>query len=786
MTPTATYRLQLRREFGFRDAAATVPYLAALGVSHVYCSPVLRAVPGSAHGYDVVDHSSLSEELGGEDGWAELVAAVRGHGLGLVVDVVPNHMALPVPEQLNRAFWDVLRLGPASTFARWFDVDWTQHGSRLLVPVLGAPLEACIAAGEITIDPAEGEVRYFDHRLPLAPGTADVDGDVAKVLDTQHYLLADWHTANDEINYRRFFDVTSLAGLRVEDDEVFDATHARWLQLVRSGEVDGLRVDHPDGLAEPGGYLDRLATGSEGRWTVVEKILEADEALPPSWACAGTTGYDALAAVTQVLVDPAGEQPLTTAYVSLTGMPADFDRVVEESKRDVVGSLFRAEVARLLRDLGQVPQSADHATFRGPDLECAIVELLVAFDVYRAYAGDPGSSGRIDAAAVRATKRRPDLAGQVEWLAGLLRREHGGATAEAFAIRFEQTTGPVMAKGVEDTAFYRYHRLTALNEVGGSPAKFGLSVQAWHARCRRLARDWPHTMTTLSTHDTKRSEDVRARLLVLAEIPDLWAASVARWRAAAARHGAPDDNTDYLFWQTLVGAWPIDVERMTAYLEKATREAKQQTSWIEPDERYAAALASYVEGVFADRVLLGDVGEWVAQHLARPAEVNSLSQKVLQLTMPGVPDVYQGQELTCRLLVDPDNRRPVDYARRIEALAAMDSGAEVDAKLRVTAAALRLRREMPEPFRSGYEAVDVQGAAHDHVIAFARSAGATDVVTVATRLPIGLARRGGWGDTALPALTGTWRDVITGRAVTAALGDILAELPVALLLRAEG
>ena len=653
MTPTATYRLQLRAEFGFRDAAAIVPYLAQLGVSHVYCSPVLQAAPGSSHGYDVVDHSRLNDELGGDTGWAELVMACRAHGLGIVLDVVPNHMAVPNPQ-----YDDVLRHGRDSRYAHWFDIDWDES------------------------------------------------------------------ERTGELVYRRFFDVSSLIGVRVEEPDVFDATHARVLELVRAGEVDGLRIDHPDGLADPRGYLDKLAAESGGLWTVVEKILEPGEELPSTWKCHGTTGYDAILAITHVLLDPSGRQPLTDVYARLTGETDDYETVVDESKRYVVEHVLRPEVDRLERELGD---------------RDAIVERLVGTQVYRTYTGDPGN------------------------------------------VRFEQTTGPVMAKGVEDTAFYRYFRLAALNEVGGNPGAFGLSVADWHQFCLRLARDWPGTMTTLTTHDTKRTEDVRARLLVLAEIPDLWSAAVERWMQA----DAIDANTQYLLWQTLVGAWPLTLERMQAYLDKATHEAKRQTNWIDRNEDYDAAVQTFAANVFANRQLMADAMEWMRTHVDEPSLSNVLAQKLLQLTMPGVPDLYQGQELVEPALVDPDNRRPVDYDKRRAAMASYDEGQPVEAKLRVTTAALRLRRERAASFAGSYTPLDITGDAAEHAISYLRG---DDIAVIVTRLPVGLAARGGWGDTTLALPDGAWRDVLTGNRHEGhvAVAEMLATLPVALLARQAG
>ena len=778
--PTATYRLQLRREFGFRDAAQVVPYLADLGVSHVYCSPVLEAVSGSAHGYDVIDHSRLSSDLGGDSGWRELATACRVHGLGLVVDIVPNHMAVPTPASRNKVFWDVLINGRHSEFADWFDVDWDAQGGKILLPVLGEPLSTCLASGALSVDREARLIRYFDHEFPVAPETAGLIDDIA-LLDAQHYRLAHWRAAATDLNYRRFFDVTSLIGVRVEEPRVFGATHARVLDLVRSGDVTGLRIDHPDGLADPQGYLEQLRGAAGDVWTVVEKILEFDEELPSYWRCDGTTGYDAITAISHLLLDPKGKAPLAEFYAELTGSTADFDHVVESSKRQILDTLLGAEIERLVRDLDRVRAAVPEA----PDLDRdtvrdALVELLVAFDVYRTYPGHADSALRLDAAARQSVERAPHTAEAVQWIARLLRREVDDPTAFAFATRLEQTTGPVMAKGVEDTAFYRYLRLTALNEVGGDPGRFGLSIADWHRRCARLVRDWPAAMTTLTTHDTKRSEDVRARLLVLAELPDEWRRAVTEWRRMAERHDPSDSNTDYLFWQTLVGAWPLTLERMQAYLAKATREAKTHTSWIDPDEKYDAALKSYAENVFADEELMSTVGEWCAQHIEEPGHSNALAQKLIQLTMPGVPDVYQGQELVAPALVDPDNRRPVDYDMRRRQLAAID---RADTKLLVTARCLRLRRDLPATFRAGYDTVDVHGPAADHAVAYRRG---DDVIAVATRLPVTLGNRGGWEHTSLALPPGAWIDVLTDRPVEGALADLTARLPVALLQRQGG
>jgi (1->4)-alpha-D-glucan 1-alpha-D-glucosylmutase len=735
MPPTATYRLQLRREFGFDQAAAIVPYLADLGISHVYLSPILAAVPGSAHGYDVIDHSRINPELGGEDGFSRLIATCREHGLGIVVDVVPNHMAVP-----NAAWSDVLEHGRASKFAHWFDIDWSQHGGRVLMP--------------------------------------ELDGTPA--VEKQHHLLVDWRRGNKELNYRRFFDVTTLVGLRVEDDDVFKATHEVLLNRVRAGEIDGLRIDHPDGLADPAGYLRRLRDASGSVWTVVEKIVEGDETLPGSWACDGTTGYDAAAAITQVLTDPAGEQPLSALYADFAGVHSSYQHVVFASKREVVDGLFAAEVSRLVREIGTATtELPEISALDAEAIRRAVTELLVHFPVYRAYADDKESLVRVDEAVTAAVNAEPALSEAIETIGQILRRERSGEKLAAIATRFEQTTGPVMAKGVEDTTFYRWHRLIALNEVGGDPGTFGRDLTHFHSFCGRLARDWPATMTTLSTHDTKRSEDVRARLLVLAEMPDEWRDAVTRWQQVAQRHQPPDANASYLFWQTLVGAWPIEADRLVTFMRKAVKEAKQHTSWVEPNEDYERQLEAFVRAVVEDDELMAEVAGWIADKIEAPARSNMLTQKLLQLTMPGVPDVYQGQELPDFSLVDPDNRRPVDYDQRGEALRSLR-----EPKLRVTASALRLRRARPESFAGDYAAVRVDGGAAGHAIAFRR---ADDMVVVATRLPMGLQRRGGWDDTAIELPAGDWHDVISDTAIRSnRLGDILATSPVALIVRRGG
>jgi (1->4)-alpha-D-glucan 1-alpha-D-glucosylmutase len=827
--PVSTYRLQLRAGFGFAEAAGLAGYLADLGVTHVYLSPILQAAPGSAHGYDVVDHSRVSADLGGEQAFRAMVSRLRRHGLSVVVDVVPNHMARPAPEWLNAQLWSVLHRGRESPFASWFDIDWDAADGRLLLPILAGPPGKCLGDLSVEAIPDRGPVlRYFDHALPLRDGTAGLP--LPALLDRQHYRLTDWHDAAARLNYRRFFDIDSLMAIRVEDPAVFAASHRVLLRLYAEGLIDGLRIDHPDGLADPGGYLRRLAAATGGAWVVAEKILARDERLP-AWRCAGTTGYDSLALVGGLFTDTAAEAALTGEYVRFTGGPPRFAAVEREAKRQVAGGAFTAEVSRLVRVLGRACCPALDG-YGAADLHEVLVALLAGFGVYRAYVtpGQPPPQAAVDAVTAAARSARGELdprlhpavdavAAAVLGLDGMpaagaapcgtsppapaTGAAPGGspppspaarAARDELIVRFGQTTGPVLAKGVEDTAFYRWSRLVSRNEVGGSPDLLGIEPARFHAEARRLAAAWPATMTTLSTHDTKRQEDVRARLAVLAERPGQWAEAVARWHGmamalpegtAAAAIRAPDADIEYLMWQTLVGAWPIEGRRLAGYLTKAMREAKTRTSWTEPDEEYESAVLGLAAAVLADRDLTAALGGFVAA-IAPEARANSLGAKLVQLTMPGVPDVYQGCELAGFSLVDPDNRRPVDYRRRRALLAALDAGepaAGLDAeKLLVTSRALRLRRAHPGWFAGSYDVLAAEGEAARHVVAFARG---WHAVTVATRLPAALRRRGGWADTALPLPGAGWRDLLTGGRHPGRrplLAELTARLPVALLV----
>ena len=771
MTPPAsTYRVQLGPGLTFSGAAELIPYLRDLGVGAMYTSPVLAAAPGSTHGYDVVDPTEASPALGGDAGFADLAARLGGAGLGLVVDVVPNHQGIAVPAA-NPAWWDVLRLGRESRYARFFDIDWER--APIMVPVLAD-------AGAVTdLTIADGQLAYHDLRFPIAPGTGD--GTPQQVHERQHYRLTDWRRANGELNYRRFFDITTLAAVRVEDPEFFAATHATVLGWVAAGQVTGLRVDHPDGLADPGAYLRRLAAAAPSAWLVVEKILGPDEALPASWPVDGTTGYDALRLVCGLFVDPDGELALT-AFADEECGDQDLHEMEYTAKWWVAEEILRAEVRRIARAACRVIRAEQLEPGRA---EQVVIELLACFQVYRSYLADRETDA-LRAAAAEAVQWSP---GVTEEIRALVRQMTGDPDGE-LAERIQQTAAMVMAKGEEDTVFYRYNRFIALNEVGGDPGRFGVPPEEFHRRAAQTAGGQHcHSMTALSTHDTKRSEDVRARLAVLSEMPGEFADAVRRWSARAA---LPEPALNLLAWQSVVGAWPITQERLAGYLDKASREARIETSWVEPNPEFDAAVAAWPKEVLADEKLAADVAGFVTQ-VSPPGWSNSLGQKLVQLTMPGVPDLYQGSELWDLSLVDPDNRRPVDFAQRRELLARIDAGWQPDvdesgaAKLLMVARAVRLRRDRPDLFE-GYRALSAQGPAAHHAVVFARGGGR--LVAVATRLPLALRRNGGWRETvlSLPDGPGEWTDVLTGRtfpAGTVPLDRLLSTYPVALLARGD-
>lgn len=824
--PTSTYRLQLHAGFTADDAAAVVPYLSRLGVGHLFCSPVLQPAPGSMHGYDVVDHTRISDEIGGEEALRRLADAAHAHGMGLIADVVPNHMAIPTPIWHNRALWSVLRDGTDSLYADWFDVELTGERS-LLVPVLGRPIGAVLADEEITVGEAEVPqpdgsvrtehvVRYYDHVLPVAAGTEHLG--LADLLDRQWYRLSYWKVADDELNYRRFFDVDTLAAIRVELPDVFDATHATLLRLQGEGVIDGYRIDHPDGLADPRGYLRDLETATGGAWTVVEKILHGEEQLPGDFPCAGTTGYDALWRVGGLFHDPHGALGLTHLWQRRTGDLRPFDEVAEEATDLIISTSLWAEIERLTTLIHRICQEdirLRDTTRR--NIQKVVVALLGSMDRYRAYIvpGEPASGSEravIEQAAARAYRRLgedEDIVATLDTVVALVCGDEAGsagrtgsADRDEVVVRFAQTCGPVHAKGLEDTAFYRYHRFVAVNEVGSDPDRIGVDPDELHDHALSMVRTRPDAMTTLSTHDTKRSEDVRARLAVLTEQPSEWAVVVQDLERATAAHRGDrvDGAIDLLLWQILAacaelpGATvaPLTGKRLDQYLLKAMREAKVHTTWTEQDADYEQQVLALGRAALDSPEVTRILADWTRRTL--PAQRSAiLGQKLVQLTMPGVPDVYQGNETLDLSLVDPDNRRDVDHAAHQERLARMIEGAGPDGigdqKLWLTHRALVLRRERPELFQGRDASYHPLPTTTGHALAFGRGRGdgPVEVVTVVTRLAHGLAQRGGWGENWISLPPGRWRDTLSGTEVQGGrtpLGGLLEDWPVALLVRA--
>lgn len=873
--PRATYRVQLNHEFTFADATRIVAYLAELGISHLYTSPLLKARPGSMHGYDVTDHTQLNPELGTQDDFEQLIATLHSHGMGLLVDIVPNHLGIMGSD--NQWWLDVLENGPAAQFAGYFDIDWRPNRAslrdRLLVPVLGDPYGTVLERGEIQLhfDAARGEfsLRYHEHCFPIDPreyprifnnqgappldelSAADLesllnslgrlpprnvvteasrveryrDKEVHKrrlvrlierdpavltwidtviaaingvvgdpgsfdALDALHeaqaYRLAYWRVAADEVNYRRFFDVNSLAALRMNDPEVFSATHALIAGLIAAGSIDGLRIDHSDGLYDPERYFQELRRcvaqadpADRPFYIVTEKILAQHERLPETWPIQGTTGYEFAALATGWLVDAAGERTLSRTYRHFVERVQTFDDIAWQSRKLVMRISLAPEVEGLATQLDRLAQLDRHtADFTRPALREAIMEVIACFPVYRTYISERGvteEDQRIVDRAVRIARKR-SLASDVsvfDFLREVLLVGSGREVAAPrraamleFAMKFQQVTAPVTAKGVEDTALYRFNRLVCLNEVGSDPRRFGVSTQAVHQENAERARRWRDSMLATSTHDTKRSEDVRARIAVLSELPDLWKQHLARWsrlnrgkRVQANDATAPDRDDEYLIYQTLLGIWqpgtpvPEQIDRLQAYIVKAAREAKRATSWLNPDSEYENALGAFVASLLdtpRQSAFLHDFAK-LSELTSYFGHLNSLAQIVLKLASPGVPDIYQGNEASVFALVDPDNRQPANFdeaARGLDMLQQrlrdeprmklvedlLAQGYDGSGKLYVTLMLLTLRRERPQLFALGsYTALTVSGEYKEHVLAFSRTHESQRVIVIVSR-----------------------------------------------------
>lgn len=911
MTPSATYRVQLNAGFTFDDARALVPYLAQLGISHLYASPILRAQPGSQHGYDIIDHNAFNPEIGTAEDFARLVETLRAHGLGLLIDFVPNHMGIGAE---NRWWVDVLEWGEESPYARYFDIDWKplrrELAGKVLLPLLGEQYGVALERGEIRLayERPDGFVlRYYDNRFPIAPPTyAEIlggagnpelavlgddfgrlgltDGErraagrdlVARLaelaaspaaenelaaiverinadpkrldalIEQQHYRIAYWRVAGDEINYRRFFDINGLAALRMEDANCFADVHRLVFALVERGEVDGLRIDHIDGLADPVGYCDLLRSRAEllgqDLFIVVEKILARHETLRERWRVNGTTGYEYLSLVAGVLIDPRSEGAMDRIYQRFTRSGEPFEEIVYRCRKLIMQTSLAGELnvlAQRLDKIAQVdPRTRDFTLF---GLRHALEELLAAFPVYRTYivSGHVEDDDRRDLEWALGRARKRDDASEpsiYDFIASVMLDPSGGEEPVRrdridFTTRFQQYSAPLAAKGVEDTAFYRYHRLVALNEVGSDPMRFGVSVAAFHQQNAERSRRRPEGLLTTATHDTKRGEDARARIAVLADIPERWGQSAARWaalnwrrRATVEGGPAPDRNDEYLIYQALIGAWPLELlaerpepaemdaflERFEGYLVKALREAKHHSSWVRPDSAYEDATIAFVRKILDlahPSPFLADFRRF-AGTVARFGAYNGLTQVVLRTMGPGIPDTYRGCEFWDFSLVDPDNRRPVDWDARRASLEALDeahardgaaslSRALLDAwpdgriKLYLLWRLLTWRRAHPEAFaRGAYAPLDAAGRAAEHVVAF--RAGEAIVVTsrLTARLlgdapghPIGEV----WAETTIAsAPRSRYVNVLTGAAVEPdggrlALDRVLADIPVAVL-----
>jgi (1->4)-alpha-D-glucan 1-alpha-D-glucosylmutase len=898
--PRATYRLQLRGGFGFNQAAAIAPYLARLGVSHVYLSPIFKARPGSVHGYDITNHNQLNPDLGTEADYASMIEAFRHEGLGRILDIVPNHMGVWGAD--NPLWLDVLEWGPQSQYAGWFDIDWSAQQGKLLAPVLGAQYGEELRTGKLKLkfdgDGSFAIWAYDTHKLPICPLTypqilghqnpaldrlADLfldlpqwrpqvaertrglknelaqlwrgnDGaraalesriegfnndwrELDRLIGEQFWRVAFHRVAEDEINYRRFFNINDLAGLRVEVRPVFAHAHARVFRMLESGEIDGLRIDHIDGLYDPKAYLEALRAGaSRPCYLVVEKILASHESLRADWPIEGTTGYDYTNLALEALVDPKSEPAFSETYRAFAGSNQDFETIARDCKLRIMDNEMASELnalgRRAARLAGQSPMTADLTRTL---LQRAIKQVVASFPVYRTYfdfGGSPTEDDRRDIAWAVTRARRSDLdvhPSAFDFLHNVLTgetekpptQELSRIAALRLAMALQQFSGPVMAKGVEDTAYYRFNRFIALNEVGGAPERFGIALSAFHKANAARAQNWPHAMLATATHDTKRGEDSRARLAVLSEIPDEWRRNAEIWsRILRARRGdvegvaPPDRNDEYMLYQLLVGSWPADMlehpdaERLEAYgarvsaaVEKSLREAKRHSSWAAPNAEYEEATLGFVRETLRSDGFSSTFLPF-AQRVARLGIENSLAQMVGKLTAPGVPDIYQGSELWDLSLVDPDNRRPVDYARREANMADLARCLEVPeerpalfktlmnewrdgrVKLATMALLLALRREVPQVFSAGgYQPIEIEGDRSDLVVGYLRVCGKRRLAVLIARYPAERQAEPEWSAVAkLPE--GQWFDLFRG--CYAAGGGPLREwfnpLPFAVLL----
>ncbi len=879
---TSTYRLQLNAQFTFDDAVKIAPYLSALGISHIYSSPYLQAAPGSMHGYDVVDHQKVNEEVGGEEGHKAFTEALTALEMGQILDIVPNHMAIGTS---NRNWWDVLENGPSSRYASWFDIDWQSDEVKLqnkvLIPVLGDQYGRILAAGQIHIEFKDYRFafRYSDNVSPLSPRSVatilmrtaqsihdDVLGFLAdslsrlpapdaadptsiqerhrdkeviykllrrhcdehpgtcaaiestinsvnseidlldELLNQQNYRLAYWRTADQELGYRRFFDVNTLIGLRMERPHVFEATHCRIIEWLEAGVLDGVRIDHPDGLRDPQQYFARLRSRAPNAWIIGEKILEPGEFLRQNWPIDGTSGYDFMNVCNNLLAFGPGLKELSQIYADFTRNAESFQSVALDKKLNVEHEALGSDINRLAGLFVEICENnRDRRDYTRAEIRRAIREVAACFEVYRSYVVSERNEisdedrAEVEKALAKARERRSDIdAGLFDFIGDVLLLRERGARESEFLLRFQQFTSPVMAKGVEDTAFYCYNRMVGLNEVGGAPDRDGISVEEFHAYCSQMHETHPRTMTTLSTHDTKRCDDVRARLAALTEIPGRWKTTANRWSRMNSEFktaGFPDRNTEYFLYQTLVGAWPISKDRLVAYMEKATREAKEQTTWTQQNKEFEEALHGFIGRILDSPAFISDLEATVGK-LSEAGQVNSLAQTLIKHTAPGIPDTYQGSELWDFRLVDPDNRTPVDYELRQAMLEELRSGMTPEEimrrapsglpKLWVVSQSLMLRKSHPEWFgpEANYTPLYASGTTAEHLVAFLSG---DRVATIVPRWPLKLGDS--WGGSTIELPSGHWKNLLTGDVVSGGrlrVQAILQRFPVALLQMEDG
>jgi len=879
-TMSSTYRIQLHSGFNFSDASAITDYLAALGISHFYASSYLQSAPGSTHGYDLVDFRAVNEELGDASAHEEFCKALGEHGLGQILDIVPNHMSLAQ----NNSYWlDVLENGHASLYIDYFDIDWQSGEERLrnkvLLPILENQYGVVLSSGSIKLARTEQrfEVAIGETRLPVSPASmrsflapaaqalrsetlafvadslgrllpqpgddvaalfrvrrdykillalfhkylaeqsdapravddaiASINGDIDSLdsfLQQQHYRLAYWRSADQDLGYRRFFDVNSLIGVRVEREHVFLDTHGLILRWLSDGTLDGVRVDHIDGLRDPQLYLQRLRESAPDAWIVVEKILARNETLQETWPVNGTTGYDFLNLVNGLLISPEGLNALDSIYRDFIGERRDYAKLVHDKKIATTVESLGSDVNRLTSIFVQICEAdRDHRDHTRAEIRHAIREVASCFSTYRSYVSpERNEISELDAAIIQtainvAAEYRSDIdRGLFDFLGDVLLLRRTGELESEFVLRFQQFTSPVMAKGLEDTALYCYNRLVGLNEVGSNLSNPIVSVADFHRFNMHAQEHYPDGMVTLTTHDTKRGEDIRARLAVVSEVPQHFKAAVTRWFAMNSVYrvkNVPDPNTEYLYYQTLIGAWPVSTDRMIDYMRKATREAKEQTSWLRNNAEFEESLTNFIRKTLLNETFCVEVETFVAI-VNEAARTNSLAQTLLKHTVPGVPDTYQGSELWDHRLVDPDNRTPVDFGTRRRLLKEIET-MRVDQvmnrmeeglpKLWTMYHSLRVRRTYPERFgvKSAYTPLLASGDKSDHVVAFMRG---DRIVTVVPRLSH--IAGGDWGDTTIKLPQGRWRNelgevVVSGGSVR--IGQLLSEFPVVLLTKEE-